>query len=216
MKTTFTSILNIRSGAEVAADRKGANAFFARMDKLSPEVLRRIIRDGAVDPKLFEVNRAGKEWTGIHGETVQSRAARAALVRTINPLDSRDDEQLRPYVSKDMRTEMPAPHLHPVDATTVRMHQVQKSGWRTKMKRSSPQYTARVAREADVHFTQWLLHHPTYGPIYETADPAPQATQRRARAATRVIAGQVNPAGMTPERAIQIALGALNERGGSW
>ncbi len=216
MTTTLTNTLNIRTGAEGAADRKAANAFYARMDKLSPKALRRIMRGVAVSPELFEVNRAGKEWTGIHGETVQSRAARAALVRTINPLDSRDDKQLRPYVSKDMRTQMPEPLLHPVDATTVRVHRIERKAWRAKMRKSLPRYTARVAREADVQFAQWLLRHPAYGPTYETADPAPQATQRRARAASRVIAGKVNPAGMTPERAIQIALGALNGRGGSW
>ena len=216
MTTTLSSTLTIRSGAEIVSDRKAANAFFARMDRLSLKSLDRIIGEGAVDPKLFEVTRAVKEWSRVHGETVQSRAARAAAVRTINPLVSRDAKQLRPYVAKEMRTEMPPACLHSVSATIVRLHRQEVAAWRRKMRRSLPQYTARVACEANVEFVQWLLRHPTYGPMYEMADPAPQATRRRARAATRILAGQVNPAGMTPERAIQIALGALKDRGGSW
>ncbi len=56
-----------------------------------------------------------------------------------------------------------------------------------------------------------LLEHPQYGPIHE----CPELTIRSFEP-WHYVAGQVRPAGLTPERALAIAIAVLDSRGGTW
>jgi hypothetical protein len=69
----------------------------------------------------------------------------------------------------------------------------------------------RALRDENHQFAHWLLEHPQYGPNYDASELAPRAIEP-----WHYVAGQVRPAGLTPERALEIAIAVLDARGGTW
>jgi hypothetical protein len=69
-------------------------------------------------------------------------------------------------------------------------------------------FRAAVLNDADQPFSQWLLLHPSYGPMHDAPDG--YAGTLRLPKSQRFVPGTIRPAGISYDRAFEIALAALD------
>jgi hypothetical protein len=210
-----------RSMAEIEADRMEAAAFFARFDSRTGNPNRtrdnrRTAATEAMDWKVLMAVREAGEWEARTGQTRRDREMRRVRKEqkeTRDPLLSRREDRLRPYVHPRVAQAMPAPRLHVPDKRVRERSLAEAAGWRHRVAHWGPEWRARVVRLESVPFEHWLLKNPHAG-ITDESRQLPVGKDERRLFHYRK--GEVRPAGMTPERALQIALAALDVRGGHW
>ena len=202
-----------RSSDQIAADRKAANAFFARYDNSHSVQHRRdigrLVDYFSYDWKLLCCEMEAREWAASQpgnagtAERAKARATRVAIVAATE-IPARDDSKLRPYVhastSKLMRP-VAMPTLSIGERLTARGEA--SSFWR-QCEKPSPEFRARALRDREIAFVQWLLTNPEYGPLHDA--PQDYTGTMRPPIFQRYKKGVIRPAGMTYQRALEIAI----------
>lgn len=199
-----------RISAEIAVDRKSANAFYARMGNLTPARLKWMKIHAATDVKLFEATREAHGWTQPQTDDRATHAAARTATATAHAQHFTVNRQQ--YVDAETLQMMPAPRDQRADPAGPEEAAAYR-GWRAKIKNASSRYRARVLAEKDVIFVQWLAHRRRYryGPVREDRISAETDRRRENLTKHRYTRGQVSPAGMTDARAMEIAIAALNK-----
>jgi hypothetical protein len=207
-----------RTMDEIRADQQAADDFFARFDSrtMNPNRAkdnRRIAEREAHDYKILMAAKEGREWAGRYNKTAIQRREQAQERFVADPLNHRDDAKLRAYVHPAVRAAMPAPKLHERPRKVVDQSKKEAASWRYQARNWPKEWGEMKIRQSSVPFEHWLLSHPAYGvtnenaPIVVTRDEMRRFNYRK---------GEIRPAGLTLERALQIAIDALEVRGGKW
>lgn len=215
-----------RTTEEIAADRKAASAFFARFEGYNHtnsnkwrDVRRQIIEYERFDYKLLLCVEDGKRYLSTHNLPKKDREARAlANELARNPIHwmHLQNQNLRSYVPTSTQRRLPIPRL---GRRATRQEQSARNSYFQNLARVSERRRGHIVRELDVVFEQWLLlpEQRHYGPHY----PAPEGwTASRTRpnksAAARAAASKRRSSAAEDSTALEIALRALDSRGGRW
>ena len=204
-----------RTSDDIAADRKAAHAFFARYaDPGSPRKRDRdaLIRFYSYDWNLLCCVMEASEWSRIHGDdNAAHRAARRAeraAQAALNDLPARDDSRLRPYVHAPTPKRMQPSGVMPRPVGERLTDRGQADRFWALCLNPTAAFRAAV-RDDDQPFSQWLLLHPGYGPLQDA--PEGYAGTLRLPKAQRFVRGSVRPAGISYDRALEVALAALDK-----
>jgi hypothetical protein len=210
-----------RSSEEIAADRKEAAAFFASVYTgfIGRRDLQRMIAYHSYAENLVQATIESESWWRSHAPTTAERNARAAELRAIaTVMDTPDPDAFRYHVPAANRALLPPPRIH-ARPRTVRSS-IQRSresatarDWFRGLDRSMEGGTRRIAciiREKDASFNRWLLNpgNWSYGPP-RAVNPTEYVLPRQGR----YRAGAIRPAGVSLDRAVEIAAAVLNRRG---
>jgi hypothetical protein len=199
-----------RTEDDIRADEEAAGEFWKRLPTHNP-YLRRLIEHESYDHKLLLADREGRAWAGRQHDNASDRRARRAARRAADPLSERRDENLRRYVDPAFRLRMPSPRLGN-KTKAERVASLSKStAWFHELSKISDRRLAKALRDENHQFVHWLLENPQYGPIHEGPALTPRSFEP-----WHYVPGQVRPAGLTPERALEIAIAVLEARGGTW
>ncbi len=199
-----------RTEDHIRADEEAASEFWERLPRYNPH-LRRLIEHESYNYKLLLADREGREWAGRQHDNESDRRARRAARRAADPLSQRRDENLRRYVDPVFRLMMPSPRVGSMSKAERVASLSRSTAWFHELSRISDRRLTKALRDENHQFVHWLLEHPQYGPIHE----GPELTIRSFEP-WHYVAGQVRPAGLTPERALAIAIAVLDSRGGTW
>jgi hypothetical protein len=207
-----------RTAQEIRADQQAADAFFARVCNrtANPNKARdnrRIAERESRDFKILMASKEGSEWAGRFNTTAVERRARAQVRFVADPLNHRDDSKLRPYVHPAVRAAMPAPILHRRPKSVVDRSRAEAASWRFQARNWSKAWGEMKIRQSSVPFEHWLLEHPEYG---ITDENAPITVTRDEMRRFHYKKGTIRPAGLSSHRILEIALAALEARGGKW
>lgn len=188
--------------------------FLTKLAAFSPRQHQTLLEEATVDPRLAMIDRLARDWVTTNNRTGSirriERAARAAEQQRMTP----NPDAFRDYVTAETRKEMPPHILHrrsskQRDRSTAAAREFWKGMdagfWRG---RSVDRFVA-AARAQSLALR--MLAHP-YGPAVSAHEiEALQATHRALRPAVRPTFA---PVGISAERALQIAIAALeNKRG---
>lgn len=199
-----------RTEDHIRADEEAASEFWERLPRYNPH-LRRLIEHESYNYKLLLADREGREWAGRQHDNESNRRARRAARRAADPLSQRRDENLRRFIDPAFRLTMPSPRL----GTKTKEERVaslsRSTAWFHELSRISSRRLGRALRDENHQFIHWLLEHPQYGPVHEGPELIPRSFEP-----WHYVVGQVRPAGLTPERALEIAIAVLDARGGGW
>lgn len=200
-----------RTTEDVERDEQLATEFWERLSR-DDRRLRRLVERESYDYKLLMADKEGREWASRQAKNdMAHRTARRAARIVADPLADRRDENLRQFVSAEIRAQMPRIAMHG-RAKGERAASLQKSyWWFYGLRNIGPTRRERILRDRGVVFEQWLLCNPQYGPERVGPDLFAHAPQTY-----NYIPGQIRPAGMSPERALQIALSVLDDHDGVW
>ncbi|TFC79405.1 hypothetical protein E3O45_03765 [Cryobacterium sp. TMS1-20-1] len=204
-----------RTSDDIAADRKAANAFFARYAATgSPRTQRdrnALIRFYSYDWNLICCAIEATEWSRTHADdSAARRAARRAeraAQAALNDIPARDDSRLHPYVHAATMKRLPTPGVTPRPVSERLTARGQADRFWARCLNPTAKYRAAVLNDADLSFSQWLLLHPGYGPLQDA--PEGYAGTLRLPKSQRFVRGSIRPAGITYDRALEIALAAL-------
>ncbi|MBX3100765.1 MAG: hypothetical protein KF761_14455 [Salinibacterium sp.] len=199
-----------RTPTEIAADAGAATEFWRSLQ--SPARRKWLVHRESYDYKLLMADKEGREWARRQNKNdIAGRAARRAARLAADPLANRLDENLRHYVDANTKAQMPRIALHG-RAKGERALSLQTTyTWFYGLNTPSPQRRTRVRRESEMFYEHWLLCNPQYGPVRAGGELFEHTVQT-----WNYIPGQIRPAGMSPERALQIALSVLDENNGVW
>jgi hypothetical protein len=198
-----------RTSAEIAGDRKAATAFFARFDRpwggRARRDLTRLMERESYDWNLRCCTAEGARWASVHERTPAQRAMRTAARVAADPLSVRDDSQLRPYVSVETTAAMPP-------NAAIRRNAKERARnwdnqWKWQKKITVPIRRQRILRDAHLPYAQWLLLRPGFGSLRPAS-----VVQPRQPSFTKYVKGQLRPVNMSANRALNIAIAALNNR----
>ncbi|WP_104126366.1 hypothetical protein [Cryobacterium sp. Y57] len=191
-----------RTSDDIAADRKTANAFFARYANTgSPRTQRdrdALIRFYSYDWNLICCVMEASEWSRIHaGDTTAHRTARRAKRATqaaLNDFPTRDDSRLRPYVHAATMKRLPTPGVTPRPVGERLTARGQADRFWARCLNPTAKFRAAVLND-DQPFSQWLLLHPSYGPLQDA--PEGYSGTLRLPKSQRFVPGYVRPAGIS-------------------
>ncbi|WP_104193226.1 hypothetical protein [Cryobacterium sp. Y82] len=203
-----------RTSNDIAADRKAANAFFARYTTTdSPRTQRArdaLLRFYSYDWNLICCVIEATEWSRTHADdTVAHRAAGRAAQAALNDIPTRDDSQLRPYVHTVTMKRLPTPGVTPCPVSERLTARGQADRFWALCLNPTGKFRAAVLHDADQPFSQWLLLQPGYGPRQDA--PEGYSGTLRLPKSQRFVPGSVRPAGISYDRALEIALAALDK-----
>jgi len=206
-----------RTSDDIAADRKAANAFFAPYATTgSPRTQRdrdALIRFYSYDWNLICCVMEAREWSRIHGDdTAAHRAARRderAAQAVLNDFPARDDSRLRPYVHATTTKRMQPAGVTPRPVGERLTARGQADRFWAQCLNPTAKFRVAILNDADQPFSQWLLLHPGYGPLQDA--PEGYAGTLRLPKSQRFVPGTIRPAGISYDRALEIALGALDK-----
>lgn len=180
--------------------------FISGVYRYSPSQWAGLFEQLAGDEKVGMILALSKDWTANQrrnsGEIRrQQRAAAAAEEARLTP---RPDAFV-PYVSKQTKSLMPTPEVTRRDRATRRRSMDNATTYFRHLDSSSSRRIGRIIHK-DLRLSpqQWACAHP-YGPRVSTADlNRYRDNQVRPWRPRKKMA--FNPAGMTPERALEIAM----------
>ncbi|POH69154.1 hypothetical protein C3B59_05815 [Cryobacterium zongtaii] len=203
----------VRSSDDIAADRKAANAFFARYATpgwKSVRDLERLVEFYSYDWNLVCCVLDARVWTLDHGHDNavargHAKAARAAL-EAMDAIPARDDSKLRPYVHYTTTRRMPAPGLIASPIGECLTGRREATRFWALCQNPTPVFIDKVLH-AGHPFTRWALLNPGYGPLHEAPDNY-QGTSRTPKE-LRFRKGTIRPGGMSYDRALEIAVQAM-------
>ena len=208
-----------RTSDDIAADRKAATAFFSRYAKTGNPRTQRdreaLLRFYSYDWNLICCVIEATEWSRTHADdTAAHRAARRAeraAQAALNDIPARDDSRLRRYVHAATVKRLPTPGVtsRPVNERLTARGQADRF-WALCLNPTA-NFRAAVLRDADQPFSQWLLLHPSYGPLQDAPDG--YSGTLRLPKSQRFVPGTIRPAGISYDRALEIALAALDNTG---
>jgi len=205
-----------RTSDDIAADRKTANAFFARYATTGTGKSQRdkdaLIRFYSYDWNLICCVIEASEWSRIHADdSAAHRAARRAeraAQAALNNIPARDDSRLRPYVHAATMKRLPPPGVTPRPAGERLTARGQADRFWALCLNPTAKFRVAVLNDADQPFNQWLLLHPGYGPRHDA--PEGYAGTLRLPKSKRFVPGTIRPAGISYDRALEIALAVLD------
>jgi hypothetical protein len=210
-----------RTSDEIAADRKVANAFFASVYTgwIGRRDLQRMIAYHSYAENLVQATMESESWWRSYSLSTAQRKARTAELHALATImDTPDLGAYRYYVPAANRALLPAPSVHPRPRTVRGRIERSKDlstarNWFTTLDRSVEEGSrriARITREKDASFNQWLLKRTNwgYGPV-RAVDPSEYVLPRQGRYRAHAI----RPAGVSLDRAVEIAAAVLDQRG---
>ncbi|KGJ79291.1 hypothetical protein GY21_05745 [Cryobacterium roopkundense] len=200
-----------RTSDDIAADRKAANAFFARYMRTNGTTaqrdLDRVIQFYSHDWNLICCAIEASQWSLTHVHDTAARRAAARAERAVaNEIPARDGSQLRPYVHATTTKRMHPAGVTPRPVAERLAARAEAELFWHRCHKPSARYRSAVLRD-DVPFPRWLILHPGYGP-QQDAPEGYAGTLRRPKA-QRFVLNKVRPAGISYDRALEIALAAL-------
>ena len=214
-----------RSSDEIAADRKAANAFFAAYDtptsRNAPRI-RDLLAYYGRDWNLICCEIEARAWTRSHPRNTlalqqdrRTRRADAEGTSSTGITLERDDTQRRRYVHLATNNAMPARRIHTPTGEPATVWLEANRFWARLGQPHSPLHVQALT-ETDP-YVWWLLLHPLYGPQHD-APAGYQGSMRRLKKTAQpkrrprhlYKKGQIRPAGMSYQRALQIAIAALD------
>jgi hypothetical protein len=210
-----------RTSEEIAADRKEGIAFFARVYTgwIGRRDLERMIAYHSYAENLVQATMESESWWRSYSLSTHERKARAAELRALAEAEAARWvpvlEAFRQYVSTADRNLLPPPATHPwpesIRGIQERRKQVNQArsffSVLDESVRIGSRRVDRIVREKDASFNFWLLTRPSYGPVRGEAAPEVYTLAKDARYRGP---RQFHPAGLTPERAIEIATAVLD------
>ncbi|WP_104080983.1 hypothetical protein [Cryobacterium sp. Y11] len=205
-----------RNSDDIAADRKAAKTFFARYAATSTRRNQRdrdtLIRFYGYDWNLICCAMEASDWSRTHGDDTAvhraGRRAERAAQSVLNDFPARDDSRLRPYVHATTTTRMQPPGVTSSPLGERLTARGQADRFWDRCLNPSATFRAAVLRN-DQPFSQWLLLHPGYGPRQDAPDG--YAGTLRLPQSQRFVRGSVRPAGISYDRALEVALAALDK-----
>jgi hypothetical protein len=204
-----------RTQAQITADQQEAEAFFTRLNSrlFRATGLTKFLRTENSNHHAYMAERESSEWQTRTGTPKPKRNPKPKTKWVPGEIGPRDDSQLRHYVTLAAKAALPAPAIHRQSEEALHVSKKEAAAWWRNGLELSPAHAAYRIRQASVPFQHWLLEHPDYG---ITDENAPITVSRDEHRWFRYIQGEIRPAGMTPERALDIALTVLDSRGGTW
>ena len=208
----FISTRPERTSDEIAADRKAATTFFRRLDRNYGTPKRntaRLVAFYAYDWKLICCVLEAVVWGGRVNPTSADRAekkaamkAAAAIAEKAVQIPPRGPAALKAWAHPVTRRMLPATAFHTA-TVSERLDAVASASRFWRLCRTSASFRARLERD-QVPFAQWLAEHPYYGPL----QPAPEhyTGSNRLAVKERFKKGTIRPAGMSYDRALEIAM----------
>jgi hypothetical protein len=201
----------------VAADRKAANAFFARYATTGTTRNQRdrdaLIRFYSYDWNLICCVMEATEWDRMRSDdTVAHRAARKvarAAQASLSDFPTRDGSRLRPYVHATTAKRMPTQVVTPRPLGERLTARGEADRFWARCQDPTARFRTAVLHDVDQPFTQWLLLHAGSGPqqdVSEGSSGTPRLPKVR-----RFVPGTIRPAGMSYDRALEIAIAADNK-----
>jgi hypothetical protein len=205
-----------RTSDDIAADRKAANAFFRRYASTGTGKSQRdtdaLIRFYSYDWNLICCVLEATEWSRIHADdTAAHRAARRAeraAQAALNDIPARDDSRLRQHVHATTAKRMPPQGVAPRPVSERLTARGQADRFWALCLNPTVKFRATVLHDDDQPFSQWLLLHPGYGPLQDA--PEGYAGTLRLPKSQRFVPGTIRPAGISYDRALEIALAVLH------
>jgi len=189
--------------------------FFNKIAHYSRQQRRTLLEEAQIDPKLAMIHGLAREWVARHNDhmrRLQGRQARILEERRMTP----DPTAFRDYLDPEVRAMLPAIAVKrryskeraPTQEAARRFWRAIEGG--TWHGRTIAQIMAKLD---EISAPAWLAAHP-YGPPVSQADLDKLAAVHRSVRPAPKPRVRYAPAGMTPERALQIAL-AVREGHGS-
>lgn len=224
-----TTGLHTRTEQERLADRYAANAFFARFEGYRPNstdwrwrsIQKQIIEREVLDSKLLMAAHEAHEWSQKHKDGAKERTARRAITdgKISKQELALDPNMLRDYTTAETRWSMPSPRLGTQSTTKRAQHRAAARGFTSRittgLQANTPQaaHLRSIAERESAPFEHWLLRfdNRSYGPQrpapFEGFDGHLRPTTPH-RSALSYRAGRITVVGMTPARALEIAIAA--------
>ncbi len=201
-----------RTAAEIRDDEAAAVRFWSALEELPPSARARILDEG--DPARLaarELIDAGARDSADDADG--ARAARDQPARARAAASPLPQVHGRPYVAAATRAALPGPKLGPVRSQAeVDVDQRAAAVWRRRVARAGPAFADKLARETRraAPPRDWSAIISEHGP---SADPLADAlARRRLRLMSGYVRGRINIVGMTPKRALEIAIAALERQ----
>ena len=209
----FISTRPQRSSDEIAADRKAADVFFHRFDLAkSRRDTNSLLAYYAHHWRLLRCDAEARQWSkrvtptsAERSEAVAQRKAAADAAEEATRIPPRGNTPLRQYAHPVTRRMLPETALH-IASPTARLGDRTEAVTFWKRCASSETFRARLL-QGQIPFTQWAITHPDYGPIRDA--PEHYTGSIRPAPKDRFKKGDIRPAGMSYDRALQIAMRAL-------
>ncbi len=172
--------------------------------------LGRLIEQLGWDQKIGMIVALSNEWTtGQNRNSGEIRKRQRAAAAAERARLTRNDAALIPYVDAETWAQLPPAKVRQRDRLVRRQGTANARDYFHRMDRRTLARIERIVRnELRLSPQQWAAAHP-YGPKVPLADLERYRTNqvRPSRSMRKKIA--YNPAGMTPERALQIAMRVL-------
>ena len=188
--------------------------FLTKLAAFSPRQHQTLLEEATIDPKLAMIDRLSRDWVTTNNRDSSTRrrerAARAAEQHRMTP----NPDAFSVYVTAETREALPPHVLHrrsskQRDRSTAAAREFWKGmdagSWRG---RSTDRFVA-AARAQSLALR--MLANPYGPPVSAQEIEALQATHRALRPAVRPTFA---PSGMSAERALQIAIAALEKKRG--
>ncbi len=190
--------------------------FIQKVYGLDPQNIRttrlgRLIEQLGWDQKIGMIVALSHEWTaGQNTNSGEIRKRQRAAAAAERARLTRNDAALTPYVDAQTRTQLPPTKVQQRDRVVWRQATANARAYFHRLDHSTVTRIERIVRN-DLRLSpqQWAAAHP-YGPKVPVVDLNRYRTNqiRPSRAPRKKVA--YNPAGMTPERALQIAMRVLS------
>lgn len=189
--------------------------FFKKIRDYSPKQRKTLLEEAQIDPKLAMIHGLARQWVARNNDPirrVQGRQARILEERRMTP----DPTAFRDYLDPGVRAMLPAiavkrrygkDRVHSQQAARRFWHAIEGGSWRGRT------IAQIVARSEEISAPAWIAAHP-YGPPVSQADLDNLAAVHRSVRPAPKPRIRYAPAGMTPERALQIALAVREGHGG--
>ncbi|MGE3449606.1 MAG: hypothetical protein AB7H92_18720 [Microbacteriaceae bacterium] len=194
------------------------DAFTAKLARYAPKTIDSLVNEAKVDQKLAMIVGLSVHWRNAYSRTnyldrVRQAQARIIEERRMTP----DPAAFRPYVSTDTRALMPPIKLHRGRYAHERQRDFDLAAgfWRALRRGSrrgqpvaliAERERTRILRGQKESYQFWLLQHPDRSPVPQADIDALHATFRSINPPIRGKRPTIDPAGITPERALAIAM----------
>lgn len=184
------------------------DAFTAKIAAYGPKKLDSLINDAKVDPKLAMIVGLSGDWRAEYSTADAMKKLRQAQARIIEERRmTANPAAFRPYLDDDTRAMLPAIKLHrrygrdrwrDFDNAAGFWKGMRNGSWRG---RTIDQIVAREGRS----LTLRMLRHPYGGEVSQAELNLLHDTHRSMRPVVAAKRPSIDPAGITPERALAIA-----------
>jgi hypothetical protein len=214
--TGHTHTEHVHTRSTPAQNQEAADEFYRRLDAAPPSRIAAIVREATHSAELDIIVRDSTQWRNARSRIDAQRRAAAAGRKTEERERARYARtQRRHYVTAMTRSQLPPPRLGPT-LTPEEKQNIRRGYWgfAQKMHNPSDRYARKVVQEANSNYPLWALMHPTGGHVSaeEINTFRAQYLHRSPIMPGRIKRNEIRPAGISLERAMNIAAAALNRK----